>query len=602
MRPLIYLYTLFCYLFCAKSNALFFELPMVIVVPSYNNEKWCAKNLTSILHQHYDNYRILYVDDASCDQTVAEVENLLKKENIDYRIVEFDPALTPLKEDVENFILQINKEQHFFTLIRNKNRTGALANLYRMIHSCKDNEIIVTVDGDDWLSHENVLNKLNQTYQSATIWFTHGTLQEFPWGHVAWCEPVAPHVVEKNAFREFKCPTHLRTFYAWLFKKIALEDLLYEGNFFPMTWDMAIMYPIAEMAAERHAFIKDVTYIYNMSNPINDNQVNAQLQNHLDSVIRKKPRYQRLEDRPNLFDKIVIWGHKLHSHTHSYIHYGFYTAYKHLGYPTFWFDDADDVSDFDFSHALFLTEGQVDKNIPLRDDCLYMLHNCVDKKYQRLNPKNVIAFQVFTKSVSTLAHLVKIDTCIYYDLEGRCIYMPWATDLLPHEIEEVKSSLTTHPPSKQITWVGTMGDGKFGNINELSSFIKACTELGFTFSVEHNLSTQEHKQAIASSYLAPAIVGQWQQEQGYIPCRIFKNISYGKMGITNSWHVYELLERKIVYNPDTYSLCYDAMKKMDSLRREELFELMDLVKAKHTYVQRSQMLLDFISLVHAHFS
>ena len=80
---------------------------MVIVVPSYNNEKWCAKNLTSILHQHYDNYRILYVDDASCDQTVAEVENLLKKENIDYRIVEFDPALTPLKEDVENFILQI---------------------------------------------------------------------------------------------------------------------------------------------------------------------------------------------------------------------------------------------------------------------------------------------------------------------------------------------------------------------------------------------------------------------------------------------------------------------------------------------------------------
>ena len=41
---------------------------------------------------------------------------------------------------------------------------------------------------------------------------------------------------------------------------------------------------------------------------------------------------------------------------------------------------------------------------------------------------------------------------------------------------------------------------------------------------------------------------------------------------------------------------------MDSLRREELFELMDLVKAKHTYVQRSQMLLDFISLVHAHFS
>jgi Lrp/AsnC family transcriptional regulator for asnA, asnC and gidA len=30
--------------------------------------------------------------------------------------------------------------------------------------------------------------------------------------------------------------------------------------------------------------------------------------------------------------KVVIWGHKLHSHTHSYIHNGFYIAFKHLGY------------------------------------------------------------------------------------------------------------------------------------------------------------------------------------------------------------------------------------------------------------------------------
>ena len=29
-----------------------------------------------------------------------------------------------------------------------------------------------------------------------------------------------------------------------------------------------------------------------------------------------------------MFDKIIIWGHKLHTHTHSYIHYGFYKAFK----------------------------------------------------------------------------------------------------------------------------------------------------------------------------------------------------------------------------------------------------------------------------------
>lgn len=52
------------------------------------------------------------------------------------------------------------------------------------------------------------------------------------------------------------------------------------------------------------------------------------------------------------FDKVVIWGHKFGTHTHSYIHNGFYIAFKHLGYDTYWFDNLDDVSEFDFSNTL----------------------------------------------------------------------------------------------------------------------------------------------------------------------------------------------------------------------------------------------------------
>lgn len=80
--------------------------------------------------------------------------------------------------------------------------------------------------------------------------------------------------------------------------------------------------------------------------------------------------------------KVVLWGHKLHSHTHSYIHWGFERAFKYLGYETYWFDGGDNVSNFDFSGSLFITEGQVDQAIPLRDDCLYILHNC-EKKNMR---------------------------------------------------------------------------------------------------------------------------------------------------------------------------------------------------------------------------
>jgi hypothetical protein len=297
------------------------------------------------------------------------------------------------------------------------------------------------------------------------------------------------------------------------------------------------------------------------------------------------------------FEKVVIWGHKLHSHTHSYVHQGFYSAFHYLGYPTYWFDDQDDINDFDFSNTLFLTEGQVDKNIPLRDDCQYMLHNCTDVKYRSLNKKNSIVFQVFTDSIFSVPNLIKMDHCIYYDLPGRCIYMPWATDLLPHEIDAIKKTLPTLTILNKVFWVGTVGEGTFGNIDQLKPFMKACEENGITFLIKHHLTLPEHIAAIASSYIAPAIVGKWQQEQGYIPCRIFKNISYGKMGVTNSRHVYELFDKKIVYNPDTYQLFYDAKNKIETMTLEDQYELMDLVKTKHTYVQRVEELLKFLDLV-----
>lgn len=72
------------------------------------------------------------------------------------------------------------------------------------------------------------------------------------------------------------------------------------------------------------------------------------------------------------FKRVVIWGHPLGSHTHSYIHAGFYKAFKYLGYETHWLDHNSDVSGIDFSDTLFITEGQVDKGIPFVKDSYYL--------------------------------------------------------------------------------------------------------------------------------------------------------------------------------------------------------------------------------------
>jgi hypothetical protein len=52
-------------------------------------------------------------------------------------------------------------------LIRNPVRVGALENLYRCIHTCDDQEIVILLDGDDWLAHPRVLQTLNADLQEA---------------------------------------------------------------------------------------------------------------------------------------------------------------------------------------------------------------------------------------------------------------------------------------------------------------------------------------------------------------------------------------------------------------------------------------------------
>lgn len=243
------------------------EKQIVVIIPSYNNAQWCKGNLSSIFSQDYNNYRVIYIDDCSTDKTPDLVEYLVKKLD----------------------------QKHRFTLIRNKKRCGALANLYYTIRSCDDDAIIVTVDGDDKLHNNNVLKKINEVYSTQNVWLTHGRFIETLTGWDGWCIEVPQDIINNNAFRTYRCPSHLRTFYAWLFKKVKREDLMHEGQFFSMAWDQAMLFPMFEMAGERHAFVNEILYVYNTTTPINDNKVNPRLQKHLELIIRSKKPYTRLD-------------------------------------------------------------------------------------------------------------------------------------------------------------------------------------------------------------------------------------------------------------------------------------------------------------------
>lgn len=293
--------------------------------------------------------------------------------------------------------------------------------------------------------------------------------------------------------------------------------------------------------------------------------------------------------------KFIAWGLPLHSHTHSYIHSAYCKAFKYLGYNVFHFDDNDDVSNFDFSDSIILTAGICDNNIPLIKNAKYILHNCDISKYKDLN---YLILQVYTNDLEEGSNryieedMEKIDYTIYYSKKSNVLYQPWATDLLPFEID----TNYYHNSNKQCVWVGSVWGGEHGNHSELIPFIETCSKYGYKWRNFNpgQCSFELNKELVFNSEIAPSINGEWQKNKHYIPCRIFKNISYGKVGITNNLAVKQLLEDNVLYGPSS-ELMDNYLKAYYSNNLYGLFtKSCKLIKEKHTYINRINTILKFL--------
>jgi len=239
-----------------------------IIIPSYNNEQWAKKCLASALGQDYNNYDVVYIDDCSTDETATVVQQIIKE--------------TETLADVKVVSNEVNRK--------------ALYNLYHQIRDAKKGTIIVTLDGDDWLLNDGVLNALNKIYDSEDIWMTAGSYIDNVAGTIS-CPSIGDRYWAGNIRMKPWTMSHLRTFRRELFMKIKYEDLMDNDDYFyKCTFDQAMMYPMAEMSGPNHfREIKQIMYIYNRQNPISVDRVHRQDQLRIENQIRFKDPYERLE-------------------------------------------------------------------------------------------------------------------------------------------------------------------------------------------------------------------------------------------------------------------------------------------------------------------
>jgi len=308
------------------------EKHMVIVSPSYNNRECYKKHLDSVLNQKYTNYELFYLDDCSPDGTGKLVEEYITQKGF-YLADYYTNSLGDLVEIYfeanakPDYALTSYDGRHAFhphsklqsiqakakrkiTLVKNKENREALVNRYHAIHSSKDSDIIVELDGDDWFANDEVLSYINKIYADPNIWLTYGQFRYYPSGKPGFCRPIPKEIIEKNKFRKYPWVfSALRTYYAWLFKLIKEEDLTYNGDSYPElrgkfytdTSDKAAFYPMVEMARNGHIkFIPKVLYIYN-TNPDKyekEPEPRKQKRKEFNYLIRKTTPYDAIEEPP----------------------------------------------------------------------------------------------------------------------------------------------------------------------------------------------------------------------------------------------------------------------------------------------------------------
>ena len=236
---------------------------MIILTTAYNCENYIERCVYSLMSQRFKDFKCYITDDMSTDGTVEKVKSIIKDDD---RFVL-----------IENHI-KLYQPGNYDQIIRWRGIDG--------------DEICVEVDGDDWLPNPGVLGKINDVYQDPNVWMTSGSFK-YQDGRPGFNKPI---LTTDNIRKSNFTLSHLRTWKAWLWKKIDEKDLRDgEDKYWSVAGDLAFMWPMIEMSGLEHfKFIDEVLYVYNESNPINDHKVDFSKVRNTHTLISNKTPYKKI--------------------------------------------------------------------------------------------------------------------------------------------------------------------------------------------------------------------------------------------------------------------------------------------------------------------
>jgi hypothetical protein len=293
------------------------------------------------------------------------------------------------------------------------------------------------------------------------------------------------------------------------------------------------------------------------------------------------------------FGKVVIWGLRRQWHSHRFIHQGFFETFKYLGIPVVWTDFGSDPGiiepgDFVITSNVQGRGTRGNPLAPLKAGAYYCFHGFAHSGYDgsdrpprhEIDRKYSLNLEVFVDKAGAASD--QWDTVTYFDRPSKTLHQPWGTNL--HE-ERFRAPVVSRSPF--VFWVGAIWNNALdqGNRPEVDELRSVLRRRSLRFVHLKFVPDWVSIAAVRASRVAPAIAGRWQVEHNYLPCRMFKNISYGQLGVSNVPKFAELYRGCTVSGRSVAELVENAL----ALSRRDVVELVEAqqeITRRHTYVHK----------------
>lgn len=295
--------------------------------------------------------------------------------------------------------------------------------------------------------------------------------------------------------------------------------------------------------------------------------------------------------------QVVLWG----CLEPSCIFQGFYKAFQHMGYNTWWLEEDASNSNMDWTGTLFLVSSNHGQAIPCRTDCYYV---CFQTQPTGSIPKeNVVLWKVDQNFSSSRMEKVDFGNDWEYVSFGETFlsfHSLWASDLLPMEIEANMQQAHVFENNKDnpIFHVGTFSKtwSSFKNVCD-RHHVPICHYESESDLQEWECPVRGSKMLSQNSKFCVSLQDADEIICKYIPCSVFRHIGFGRMVMTNNYYVFQTFSRQLIYGKNVEDVFQKAMafERTDNPEKmKRLLPLMATVRDHHTYINRIQSLQSFL--------